>query len=162
MTTPVALELTPDPAEGRLWVLPGVGTFLRTGRTSRAATAEARGRLWQIVRHGIVRTGFRATDESGAAAGELQNGLTGRSERLRWGGRDLALRWEEPDRNGHVLLDGERRIAVMTPERAGKRPLDVVIEDAAADPGLLLFAAFIVQAYADDASFPRGPSPPTG
>lgn len=144
--------------EGGLWVLPGVGTLRRTGRVSRAATAEAGGRRWQIVRYGIVRTGFTATDESGAPAGELRNPLMKRSETLRWMGRVLALRYEDAH---YALIDGGRSLARMAPTAAGKRPLDVALEDEAADPGLLLFAAFIVQAYADDASFPQRPSPPT-
>ena len=32
--------------------------------------------------------------------------------------------------------------------------LDVVLDDPSVDPGLLLFEAFIAQAYEDDASFP--------
>ncbi len=42
------LKLTCDPADDRLWTLDGVGTLRRTGRTSRAAAAEAGGRsaLW--------------------------------------------------------------------------------------------------------------------
>ena len=42
----------------------------------------------------------------------------------------------------------------MTPKRRGRRQLDVVLEDPSVDPGLLLFQAFIAQAYEDDASFP--------
>ena len=42
-------------------------------------------------------------------------------------------------------------------QACGQRPLDVVVEDPTVDPGLLLFMAFVVQAYSDDASFP----PPT-
>lgn len=46
----------------------------------------------------------------------------------------------------------------MAPKREGKRPLDVAMNDPTTDPGLLLFMAFVVQAYCDDASFPA----PTG
>ena len=155
-------ELTVDPADGALWDLPGVGTLRRTDRMSRAATAEAAGRSWEIARFGLVRTGFTSTDETGTVVGEVRNRFSGRSDRLRWGGRDLTLRHDGPRRDGHVLLDGDRRIALLTPKQPGKRALDVLIEDPGADPGLLLFAAFVVQACADDASFPQGPSAPTG
>ena len=154
-------ELAPDPDDRDRWVLPGVGTFLRTGRTSRAATAEAAGRTWKIQRRGLVRTGFIATDESGEPAGELKNPTMGSGETLRWNGRELALRYDDAHR-AHALSDGDRALARFAPKVAGKRPLDVVIEDPDVDPGLLLFAAFIVQAYADDASFPQGPSAPSG
>ena len=147
-------ELTCDLADGDLWVLDGIGTLRRTGRISRAATAEAGGRSWAIVRFGWVRTGFRATDESGATVGELPGTLMRRSETLRWGDRELTLRPDAARRGGYVLRDGERPLATMAPKREGKRPLDVIANDPAVDPGLLLFMAFVVQAYSDDASFP--------
>lgn len=148
-----ALELICDPADNDLWVLEGVGTLLRTGWISRAATAEAGGRSWQIERYGWVRKhGFRATDRTGAVVGELQNTFMRPGETLRWGDRELALR-EHGQRGGYELLDGERRLATMTPKRPHKRPLDIMLVDEALDPGLVLFVGFIVQAYADDASF---------
>ena len=153
-----ATELTCDPLDGSLWVLDGVGTLRRTGRVSRAATAEAGGRSWAIVRFGVVRTGFRAADETGATVGEVPGRLMSRAETLRWGERELTLRPDTARRGGgYVLRDGERALATMAPKREGKRPLDVVVEDPTVDPGLLLFMAFVVQAYSDDASFP----PPT-
>ena len=82
-----------------------------------------------------------------------------RSETLRWGDRHLSLRPDAAPGGGYVLRDGERPLATMTPKREGKRPLRVVVEDPAIDPGLLLFTAFVVQAYSDDASFP--PTTPT-
>ena len=152
-----AIELTCDLVDGDLWVLESIGTLRRTGRISRAATAEAGGRSWSIVRFGWVRTGFRATDETGATAGELPGRLMRRSETLRWGDRALTLRPDDGRPGGYVLRDGERPLAAMAPKREGKRPLHVVVEDPAIDPGLLLFMVFVVQAYSDDASFP----PPT-
>jgi hypothetical protein len=151
-------ELTRDPADERLWLLHRVGVLRRTGRISRAATAEADGCSWQIVRYGWIRTGFRATDATGATVGELKRRRSGRGEALRWGDRELRLQPDGARRGGYVLLDGERGLATMTPKREGQRPLDVVVEDPALDSGLLLFMAFVVQAYSDDASFP----PPTG
>lgn len=147
-------ELLQDPGDEDRWVLPGVGSFQRTGRVSRAATAEAGGRRWSFRRVGLVRTGFTATDEGGATVGEVRNPITGRSDRLRWAGRDLRLVRDGPQRRGYALCDGHRRLASMTPRRRGKRQLDVALEDPTVDPGLLLFAAFIAQAHEDDASFP--------
>ncbi len=148
-----ASELTRDPADGALWVLEGVGVLRRTGRISRAATAEAGGLRWDIVRHGWVRTGFRAADPAGAVVGELKGTFMDRGETLRWFDHQLTLRRDRLQRGGYVLLEGERRLATMTPKREGKRPLDVIADDEALDAGLLLFMAFIVQAYTDDASF---------
>ena len=154
-----ATELTCDLADGDRWVLAGVGTLRRTGRISRAATAEAGGRSWSIVRFGWVRTGFRAADETRATVGELPGRLMRRSETLRWGDRALTLRPDEGHPGGYVLRDGDRPLATMAPEREGKRPLKGVVEDPAVEAGLLLFMAFVVQAYSDDASFP--PTTPT-
>ena len=152
------LQLTCDPTDDRLWTLDGVGTLRRTGRMSRAATAEADGRSWAIVRHGWVRPGFRAADETGAVVCELKGTFGSRGEMMRWSGRELALRPNGLRRGGYALLDGGRVLATMTPKREGKRPLDVTLEDPALDPGLLLFVAFVVQAYSDDASFKTGPT----
>ncbi len=135
-------------------MLPGVGSLLRTGRVSRAATAEAGGRRWSIKRFGLVRTGFTATDEAGGLVGELRNPIGGRSDRLRWAGHYLRLVRGASRAGGYALCDGDLLLAVMTPKRPGKRQLEVVVEDAAVDPGLLLFQAFIAQACEDDASFP--------
>lgn len=148
------VELLQDPGDKDRWVLPGVGSFLRTGRVSRAATAEAGERRWSIKRFGLVRTGFNASDEAGTVVGEVRNPISGRSDRLRWAGCDLRLVRDGPRLWGYALCDGDRRLAVMTPKRRGRRQLDVVLEDPSVDPGLLLFQAFIAQAYEDDASFP--------
>ena len=150
-----SMELVRDPADPRHWVLDGVGTLLRTDRMSRAATAEAGGRTWKIVRHGWIRTGFRSTDATGAVVGERS---PKDAEALRWSDRSLVLRRDGRERGGYVLLDGDRALATMTPKREGKRPLNVSVDDPTLDPGLLLFMAFIVQAYADDASFNTGPT----
>jgi len=150
--------LVPDAADGSRWLLPGVGVLRRTGRVSRAATAEAGGRTWTIARRGLVRPGFTAADETGAVVGARRDGLTGRGEDLRWAGRRLTLR-PDGDSGGHVLCDGGRRLARMASVEQGRRPLAVVIDDPATDAGLLLFVAFIVQAYSDDASF--APPAPT-
>ena len=148
------VELLQAPDNQDRWVLPGVGSFLRTGRVSRAATAEADGRRWFIKRFGLVRTGFTASDEAGTVVGEVRNPISGRSNCLRWAGRDLRLVRDGPRLRGYALCDGDRRLAVMTPKRSGRRQLDIVLEDPSVDAGLLLFQAFIAQAYEDDASFP--------
>ncbi len=147
-----AMKLTRDSVDGDLWVLEGVGTLRRTGRISRAATAEAGALSWQSVRRGWVRPGFRAADATGAVVGEIKGRFMRRGETLRWADRVLVLRADELRRTGYVLLEGERRLASMAPKRSGKRPLDVTVDDPTIDPGLLLFMAFVVQAYSDDAS----------
>ena len=90
------VELLQAPDNEDRWVLPGVGSFQRTGQVSRAATAEAGGRRWSIKRFGLVRTGFNASDEAGTVVGEVRNPISGRSDRLRWAGRDLRLVRDRP------------------------------------------------------------------
>ena len=112
------VELVQDPGDKDRWVLPGVGSFLRTGRVSRGAIAEAGKRRWSIKRFGLVRTGFNASDEAGTVVGEVRNPISGRSDGLRWAGRDLRQLRDGPRRWGYALCDGDRRLAVMTPKPA--------------------------------------------
>ena len=56
-------------------------------------------------------------------------------------------------RERYALLDGERRSPSLEGKGWGKRPVRVdVDDDAEIDPGLLLFAAFVVRALAEDAT----------
>ena len=59
-----------------------------------------------------------------------------------------ASRWRER----HALADGDRELAVFEGKGWGRRPVKVTTDDPAAlDPGLLLFAAFLVRGLAEDA-----------
>lgn len=151
-------ELTCDPADGALWVLPGVGTLGRTGRISRAATAEAGERSWDARALWLGPDRLHRIRRDGRRRRRAERPVDAPGGDAAWAGRDFTLRPDRQRRVGYVLLDDERRLALMTAKREGRRPLDVAIEDPAVDPGLLLFVAFIVQAYSDEASFPT-PSP---
>ena len=55
-------------------------------------------------------------------------------------------------RSRYALADGERELAVLDGKGWGKRPVAIVVDDLRAiDPGLLLFAAFVVRGLAEDA-----------
>ena len=59
-----------------------------------------------------------------------------------------AIRWRER----YALADGDRELAVSDGKAWGRRPVRVTLEDAAGlDPGLLLFAAYVVRGLAEDA-----------
>jgi hypothetical protein len=49
--------------------------------------------------------------------------------------------------------DGVRELAVIAGQGWGRRPVTIMLDDPSAlDPGLLLFAAFVVRGVAQDAS----------
>jgi hypothetical protein len=56
-----------------------------------------------------------------------------------------------------TLADGERELAVLDGKSWGRRPVKVTVDDSdAVDPGLLLFAAFVVRGLAEDAGGAAG------
>jgi len=56
-------------------------------------------------------------------------------------------------RERYALLDGDRELALLEGKSWGRRPVRLsVATDAAVEPGLLLFAAFVVRGLAEDAS----------
>ena len=53
--------------------------------------------------------------------------------------------------------NGERELAILDGKGWGRRPVKVTLDDPdAVDPGLLLFAAFIVRGLAEDAGAAAG------
>jgi len=120
------LELRRTAEDRRLYALEGVGTLRLEGLGGRMATAEAGAESWHITRRG------------GA---------------LRWAGRELALRPASRWRERYALADGDRELAVFDGRGWDRRPVRVSVDDAAAgEPGLVLFAAFVVRGLAADAS----------
>jgi hypothetical protein len=65
----------------------------------------------------------------------------------------LELRPVSSWRERYALLDGERELARLDGKGWGKRPVAVSIDEASAvEPGLLLFAVYLVRRLADDAN----------
>src|SRR5205823_6220346 len=55
--------------------------------------------------------------------------------------------------------DGDREIAVLEGKRWGRRPVVIAVDDSIAiEPGLLLFASFVVCSLAEEASGAAGAS----
>jgi hypothetical protein len=147
------LELTRTPGDRRLFALDGVGTLRVGGMFSRAATAEAGSSSWQLQRHGVLRATISASDPSGAVAGEFKRHALRRGGTLRWGDRELELRPSSIWRERFALVERDRELAAIEGKSWGKRPVKITLDDAEAiDPGLLLFAAFVVRALAQDAA----------
>jgi hypothetical protein len=151
------LELTRSREDRKLYVLDGVGTLRLRGWTSRGATAEAEGRSWEIDRRGLFAPITEATDASGTVFGEFRGRTLRRGGTVLWGDRQLELRPASAWRSRYALADGERELAVLDGKGWGKRPVAIVVDDLRAiDPGLLLFAAFVVRGLAEDASSAAG------
>jgi len=159
---PIAdLELIRVPGDRRRYELRGAGTLRLEASFSRSAAAAAGDQRWQITRRPerrrIVRRGdlivvIQATDPSGVVAGEFHGRARVRGGKLRWGERDLELRSSSRWRPRYALVDGELELAAIEGKGWGKRPVKLTTYDgAAAEPGLLLLAAFVVGALTGDA-----------
>jgi hypothetical protein len=114
---------------------------------SRPRPAGRRGR-WIVPACGAGTIG--ASDAADAVVGSFDPRTIRRGGALIWRGRDFELRpWKER----YALVDGERELAVLDGKGWGKRPVKVTIDDPnAVDPGLLLFAVFVVRRLAEDAA----------
>ena len=76
---------------------------------------------------------------------------------MRWAGRELTLRPASSWRERYALADGDRELAVLEGKGWGKRPVKVIVDDAeTVEPGLLLFATFVVRGLAEAASAAAG------
>jgi len=142
------LELKRTPGDRRLYALEGVGTLRLKGFAPRAATAQAGGRSWRIAHRRLWQQVIQAADEPRG----LRRGGT-----LRWAGRELTLRPASRWRERYALAEGDRELAVLDGKGWGRRPVKVTVDDpGAVEPGLLLFAAFVVRGLAEDAGGAAG------
>ena len=148
------LELTRAKGDRRLYELESVGTLRVTGWTSRGASAQADGRTWQISRRGFLRPVVEATDAAGTAVGAFTPERRRRGGTLQWGGVAFALRPASRWRERYALVDVKSgELAVFEAKGWGRRPVKVTIDESApVEPGLLLFAAFVVKGLAEDAA----------
>jgi hypothetical protein len=149
----IELELTRAPRDRRLYVLEGVGTLRFEGLFSRSATAEASGDRWRCARGGFWQRVVRAKDAAGTVVGEFVPRDIRRGGALRWAGREFTLRPVSPLRERYVLGEGDRDLAVIDGKSWGRRPVKVSLADPdAIEPGLLLFASFVVHQLAVNAA----------
>jgi hypothetical protein len=149
----VDLELTRTSSDRRLYALEGVGTLRLEGLASRSATAEAGGASWRITRRGLWHRRIEAIDESGTQVGEFQPRSLRRGGVLTWSGRELELRPASKWRERYALAEGMRELALLDSKGRSRRPVKVSVDEPeAVDPGLLLFAAFVVRGLAEDAN----------
>lgn len=152
------LELTRNPDDRRLYELDGVGSLRLGGWFSRSATAQADGDRLQLSRRSRWRTAIQATDSAGTVQGEFTGRTWRRGGDLRWSGRSLQLRSSSMWRERYALAEDGRELVTIEGKGWGKRPVKVTIEDEAGaiEPGLLLFAVYVVRALAEDAGAAAG------
>lgn len=154
---PVRIELKRTEEDRRLYALEGVGTLRLEGLGGRMATAEAGAESWHLTRRGFWRRTILATDAADSVVGEFEPRGLRRGGALRWAGRELELRPASKWRERYALADGDRELAVFDGKGWGRRPVEVSVDDpATVEPGLLLFAAFVVRGLAEDASSVAG------
>jgi hypothetical protein len=145
-------ELTRTQGDRRAYSLAGLGTLRLEGLFSRAATAEVAGGTWRIAHNGFWRRQLEATDATGATVGRFEARTLRRGGTLRWADREFTLRPASSWRERYALADGDRELAILDGKGWGRRPVKVTVDDLdAIEPGLLLFAAFIVRGRAADA-----------
>ena len=155
--TETETELKRSPTDRRLYALERVGTLRLEGLFSRSATAEADGRSWHFNRRGFWQRLRQATDAEGTVVGEFEPRSVRRGGTLRWAGRELTLRPASSWRERYALADGDRELALLDGKSWGRRPVKVTVDEAEAiEPGLLLFAAFVVRSLAEDAGGDSG------
>jgi len=120
--------------------------------SARTATATVGTASWRIARRGFWHRRIEATDEAQTIGGEFEPRSLRRGGTLRWAGREDALRPASSWRERYALVDGDREIAVLESKSWGRQPVKIAIDDSEpVEPGLLLFAAFVVRRLAEDA-----------
>jgi hypothetical protein len=157
------LQLTRSTDDQRLYALEDLGTLRLDspdGQRSRLATAAAGDRRWHLAHVGPFMNTIHAVDTSGAVVGRYDDAGLRDGGALRWSRRALALRCASRWKDRYALLDGDVEIAMIWARTWGLRPARVVGDELTAlDPGLLLFATFVVRVLAEDSASAAGGSP---
>jgi hypothetical protein len=147
----VELELTRSASDRRLYELAGIRTIRMPSLFARGpAIATAGGTPWLFERRFWGR-GAIATADGGALSGEFEPRTLRRGGTVRWNESGLALRPASSFRERYALADDDRELALFDGKSWGKRPVKVTLEDDSLDPGLVLFAAWLVRGLAEDA-----------
>jgi hypothetical protein len=147
----IELELTRVPEDRRRYRLDGFGTVRLEGWLGRRGSAEADGHRWRFGHRGLWGRVIEA-EAAGVVVGEFVPRAIRRGGRLRWGARELELR-PVGLRERYVLGEQDRELVRLDARGWGRRPVRIALADPAAiEPGLLLFAAFVVHQLAGDSA----------
>jgi hypothetical protein len=150
-------ELTRTPGDRRLYAIDGLGTLRLHGIAARRAIAESATGSWTMTSRGIARRVIQATDQEGTVVGEYAPRPWRRGGALRWSARTFTLRPVSRWRERYALVDGDHELAVVEGKGWGRRPVRVMVDHSTPiEPGLVLFATFVVHALAIDAASAAG------
>jgi hypothetical protein len=148
------LQLTRSGDDQRLYALDGLGTLRLDspeGQRSRLATAAAGERRWHLAHVGPFMNTIHAVDATGAVVGRYDDAGIREGGGLLWSRRTFALRCASRWKDRYALVEGENEIAMISARTWGTRPARVVGDDLGAlDPGLVLFATFVVRVLAEE------------
>jgi hypothetical protein len=126
---------------------------------SRRATATSAGVTWRIGRSGLFGRNIYALGSGDAVIGEFDPRPIRRGGELRWSGRVFQLRPASAWRERYALAIGDEELAVFEGKSWGRKPVRVeIVRPEAIEPGLMLFAAFVVRSLAEDGSSAAGAS----
>jgi hypothetical protein len=151
------LELTRVPGDRRLYHLAGIGTLRLQGLLGRNAVAAFEGGSWTISHRGFWQRELVASDETGALRASFEPRSIRRGGTLRTGDRELILTPSSSWRERYELAEHGSVIASFDAKGWGKRPVRIAIEDPARlEPGLALFATFVVHGLAESSSSSSG------
>lgn len=133
------------------------GCFRWEEEFSRWATAEAGPATWSFDRGAFWRRTIVATDAAGAVAGSFDPRALRLGGVLRWGDRALELRPASVWKERYALRRRRTRARGARCQELGRPPVRITVGNpVAVEPGVLLFAAFVVRQLADDASAAAG------
>jgi hypothetical protein len=152
------LELTRSPNDRRLYSLEGIGTIRRDGGIfSNSFIAEATGHSWRFAGRGFMHRVLEATTPDGRVVGTFIGKEIRKGGRLDWRTRRLALRPASLVREKYALTEGNCDIILFEGRAWGRRPVKVsLLQGDEVEPGLVLFAAFVVNRLAVKASSTAG------
>jgi hypothetical protein len=152
----VEIQLIRAAGDRRVYELGTIGSLRLRGWLLRWATAIAGDRSYRFSRATWRSAAVDATDSQGNVIATFRPNQFRRGGELRWSGTAYALRPAALLRERYELFSVDREVASI--EARGwwgwgtRRPLTMRVMDHALDPGLLLFAAFVVRTLADKAS----------
>jgi hypothetical protein len=147
------LELTRSKDDRRLYELGPLGSLRLEGFFSRRATATSAGMTWRLGRVGLFGRSIYALGSGNAVVGEFNPRAIRRGGELLWNGQSFELRPASAWRERYALAVGDQELALFDGKAWGRRPVKAeILRPEGIDPGLMLFAAFVVRNLAEDAS----------
>ena len=151
------LELTRSKDDRRLYELGALGSLRLEGVFARRATATSAGVTWRFGRSGLFGQKIYALGSGDELVGEFDPRAIRRGGELRWKGQSFELRPASAWRERYALAVGDQELALFEGKGWGRRPVKLeILRPEGIEPGLMLFAAFVVRSVAEDAGSAAG------